>query len=138
MIKNKLKIGIASMAAIVAMSASVLAGTNSYSWSEPFTVEAGWKAWNSKKVSFANDASHTMKVGFSKTYAKGTASIGIYTMPFLGHSFAVASHDITITTATAGIQYSWTFDDVSSGNRRYSFGSDATANYKISSFSDTW
>ena len=126
------------MTAIVAMSASVLAGTNSYSWKEPFTVEAGFKAWASENVSFAKDASHTMKVGFNKTYTKGTASIGIYTKSFLGHSFAVANHNISITTATTGIQYSWTFDNVSKGDRHYSFGSDSTASYRISSFSDTW
>ncbi|MEY8329379.1 hypothetical protein AALB81_08595 [Lachnospiraceae bacterium 48-33] len=137
MIKNKLKIGIASMAAIVAMSASVLAGTNSYSYKDPFTVEAGWKSWASEDVKFANKASHTMKVSFNKTYAKGTASISISKKSLFGSS-AEIYHDIAITTATMGIQYSWTFDNVSSGTRHYSFGSDATASYRISSFSDTW
>lgn len=137
MIKNKLKTGIASIVATVAMSVSVLAGTNSYSWKEPFTVEAGWKAWASEDVEFGNKASHTMKVGFNKTYTKGTASISISKKSLFG-SLAVASHDIAITTATMGVQYSWTFSNVSEGRRHYSFGSDSTASYRISSFSDTW
>ncbi len=137
MIKNKLKTGIASIVATVAMSVSVLAGTNSYSWKEPFTVEAGWKAWASEDVEFGNKASHTMKVGFNKTYTKGTASISISKKSLFGLS-ALASHDIEITTATAGIQYTLSFSSISSGTRYYSFGSDATSSYRISSFSDTW
>lgn len=137
MIKNKLKAGIASMVAVIAMSASVLAGTNSYSYNQSFTVEAGWKAWDSEDVYFLEKTSHTMKVSFSKTYAKGTATISIDKNGLFGSS-AIVYHDIAITTATAGIQYSWTFDNVSKGTRHYGFGSDATAHYRISSFSDSW
>ena len=125
------------MIAIAAMSATVLAGTNSHSHNEAFTLEAGWKAWTSEAVGFADKASHNMKVNFNRTYTKGIASISISRKAIFNY-YDLATHEIAVTTATTGIQYSLTFSNISSGTRYYAFGTDGTSSYKISSFSDTW
>lgn len=132
--KRSIKTAIVTMIAVVAMSATVFAG--SYSHGNAFSVAKN-SDWFSSAVDFKGKASHTMTVNFQKVYSKGNTTIGIY-RKILNVYWSKYNKDISITTGDSGVQYKLSLGTVPDIDGYYSFGTDANASYRISSFSDKW
>lgn len=130
-----LKMCIVCIMAIAVMGITVFA--DSYSWNTAFTVAPG-DYWDSEYVKFNDTKTHSLYVDFKRTESKGNIRIAIVGKPILGVASVKSSKNLSITTATTGIAYTFDMGSISSGYRNYTFDSNDTAKFTIASFRDNW